>query len=158
MNKPKSLREALTNALPEIKKNPDRLLVFVENGQLAATQAQNFSFVYHYTLSVIIIDFSRHVDTIFIPLMVWLREHQPDLLTGEADGGIGFDAELINNNATDLEIKLKLTETVVVTAENGKLVSRHLAEPLLMDVTGPTGWEMLANGETVQQTPIEVIE
>lgn len=158
MNKPKSLRTALTQALPEIKQNPDRLLVFVENGQLAATQGPNFSFVYHYTLSVIIIDFSQHTDTLFIPLMVWLRENQPDLLTGEPDGGIGFDAELINNNATDLEIKLKLSETVVVTLENGKLVSRHLAEPLLMDVTGPTGWEMLANGETVQQTPIEVIE
>lgn len=158
MNKPKSLREALTSALPEIRQNPDRLQIFVESGQLAATQSQNFSFVYHYTLSVVIIDYSRHVDTIFIPLMVWLREHQPDLLTGEPDGGIAFDAEIVSNTATDLEIKLKLTETVVVTAENEKLVSRHLAEPLLMDVTGPTGWEMLANSETVQQTPIEVIE
>jgi P2 phage tail completion protein R (GpR). len=158
MNKPKSLREALTIALPEIRQNPERLQIFIESGQLAATQAQNFSFIYHYTLSVLIIDFSNHVDTIFIPLMVWLREYQPDLLTGQPDGGIGFDAEIVSNTATDIEIKLKLTETVVVTAENGKLVSRHLPEPPLMDTTGDTGWEMLANEETVQQTPIEVIE
>lgn len=158
MNKPKSLREALTQALPEIRQNPDRLQVFVESGQLAATQAQNFSFVYHYTLSVIVIDYSRHVDTLFIPLLVWVRENQPDLLTGEPDGGIAFDAEIVSNTATDLELKLKLSETVVVTAENGKLVSRHLSEPPLMDTTGPTGWEMLANGETVEQTPIEVAE
>jgi hypothetical protein len=98
------------------------------------------------------------VDTLFIPLLVWVRENQPDLLTGEPDGGIAFDAEIVSNTATDLELKLKLSETVVVTAENGKLVSRHLSEPLLMDTTGPTGWEMLANGETVEQTPIEVVE
>lgn len=158
MNKPQSLRDALSENLPDIKQNPDRLLVFVENGTLAATQGPNFSFVYHYTLSVIIIDYSQHADTVFIPLMVWLRTNQPDLLTGQPDSGISFDAEIITNKSTDLELKLKLTETVVVTLEEGKLVSRHLAEPALMDVTGPTGWELLANGETVLPTPIIVEE
>lgn len=156
MNKPSSLREALAFAIPELKTNPDRMLVFIDKGQIVSTQAPNFSFEYHYTLNIVITDYSAHSDTIFIPLLVWIREYQPDLLTGRAEGGMAFEAEIINHNTTDISITLNLTEAVVVTHESGKLVARHAPEPTLPDLSGPTGWRLFIKGEEVLQTPITI--
>lgn len=156
MNKPSSLRAALEAAIPELKKNPERVLVFIDKGQIVSTQAPTFSFEYHYTLNVIITDYSAHSDTVFIPLLVWVREHQPSLLTGRPDGGMSFEAEIINHKSTDISITLALTEAVVVTLEQGKLVARHAEEPKLLDITGPTGWRLFLKGEEVLQTPIEI--
>jgi len=157
MNKPQSLRSALEVALPELKQNPDRMLVFIDKGQIVSTQAPNFSFEYHYTLNIVITDYSAHSDTVFIPLLVWVREHQPNLLTGRADGGMSFEAEAINHKTTDISITLNLTEAVVVTLESGKLVARHAEEPKLLDITGPVGWELFANNQEVLQVPLEIV-
>jgi hypothetical protein len=157
MNKPNSLRAALELALPEIKQNPENLLVFIDKGQIVSTQAPNFSFEYHYTLNIILLDYSKHSDTVFIPLLVWVREHQSDLLTGRADDGMSFEAELLNHHSTDISITLRLTEHVVVTREADKLVARHPSEPQLLDVTGPTGWQMFANGGEVLPVPLEIV-
>ena len=157
MNKPNSLRVALELALPEIKQNPENLLVFIDKGQIVSTQAPNFSFEYHYTLNVILTDYSKHSDTIFIPLLVWVREHQPDLLTGRADEGMSFEAELLNHDTSDISITLKLTEAVIVTLEAGKLVARHPEEPKLLDITGPTGWRLFVNGDEVLQVPLDIV-
>lgn len=157
MNKPQSLRSALEVALPELKKNPDRMLVFIDKGQIVSTQAPNFSFEYHYTLNIVITDYSAHSDTVFIPLLVWVREHQPSLLTGRAEGGMSFEAEAINHKTTDISITLNLTEAVVVTLESGKLVARHAQEPKLLDITGPVGWELFANNQEVLQVPLEIV-
>lgn len=131
-------------------------MVFIDKGQIASTQAPNFCFEYHYTLNLILIDYSQHADTVFIPLLVWIRDNQPDLLSGQPDEGISFEAELLNNESSDISITLKLTEIVIVTLENGKLVARHPDEPKLPDLTGPTGWQLFANGEEVVTVPIEV--
>lgn len=157
MNKPASLRAALEISLPELKANPENMLVFIDKGQIVSTQAPNFCFEYHYTLNVVLIDYSKHSDTVFIPLLVWVRENQPDLLTGRADDGMSFEAEMLNHETTDISITLKLTERVIVTLEDNKLVSRHPDEPKLPDLTGPVGWQLFANGSEVLQTPIEVI-
>ncbi len=156
MNKPASLRKALTLAIHELKTNPDRMLVFIDKGQIVSTQAPNFCFEYHYTLNIIITDYSAHSDTVFIPLLVWVREHQPDLLTGRADGGISFEAEMINHNNNDISITLNLTEVVIVTLESDHLVSRHAEEPKLLDITGPVGWQLFLIGDEVLQTPLEI--
>lgn len=156
MNKPASLREALTLAIPELKTNPERMLMFIDRGQIVSTQAPNFCFEYYYTLNVVITDYSAHADTVFIPLLVWVREHQPDLLTGRADSGMSFEAELINHSSTDISITLNLTEAVIVTQQSGKLVATHAAEPALPDLSGPTGWQMFANDGEVLPVPLEI--
>lgn len=157
MNKPASLREALTNAIHELKTNPDRMLVFIDKGQIVSTQAPNLCFEYHYTLNIIITDYSAHSDTVFIPLLVWAREHQPDLLTGRAEGGMSFEAEMISHDSTDISITLNLTEAVIVTLESGKLVARHAEEPKLLDITGPVGWQLFANGDEALPVPLDII-
>lgn len=157
MNKPASLREALTLAIPELKTNPERMLVFIDKGHVVSTQAQNFCFEYHYTVNVVITDYSAHANTVFIPLLVWVRENQPDLLTGRADGGMSFEAELINHSSSDISITLNLTEAVIVTQQAGKLVATHAAETTLPDLSGPTGWQMFANNGEVLPVPLEIV-
>ena len=46
MNKPESLRAHLVAAVPELKRNPDRLLTFVDNGSMRSTAAPGLSFEY----------------------------------------------------------------------------------------------------------------
>lgn len=157
MNKPQSLRNALEAALPEIKRNPDKMLVFIDKGKIISTQAPSFCFEYQYTLNIIITDYTKHSDTIFIPILVWVRENQPSLLTGHADAGFDFEAEIINHESSDISITLQLTEAVIVTQKNGTLIAHHAEEPKLMDTYGPVGWQLFANGQEVLQTPLEIV-
>lgn len=149
MIKPNSLREHLTAAIPELGRDPDRLLVFIERGSLAGTFAPGFSYEYSYTLSVIVTDFGGQPDAVMVPLMVWIARHQPELLANPARRGeIAFEAELLANDKVDLEIRLPLTERVGVhrRAEGGFAVE-HYPEPEL-EATLPAGrWDVYLKGE-----------
>jgi hypothetical protein len=57
MYKPDSLRAHLTAANPDLKRDPDKLLVFVDEGRLIATGTHSRSFEYAYKINVIITDF-----------------------------------------------------------------------------------------------------
>lgn len=131
MNKPASLRAALADALPWLKKNPDRLLVFIEEGGLACTSARSMSFEYAYTLKVVVTDFAEHPDTVFVPLLTWVSRNQPEILANpERREDITFVAELLDNSKVDMEISIKLTERVVVAAlEGGGYTATHVPEP-----------------------------
>jgi len=151
MIKPQSLREHLTAALPELARDPDRLLVFVKDGTLAATFAKPLSFEYRYTLSLIVTDFAGHPDAVMVPLLAWLVRHQPELLANpERRAGIAFDAELLANDKVDLEIKVPLTESVGVHPRNGGgFEVEHYPEPEL-DVPFPAGrWDVYLKGDWI---------
>lgn len=116
MNKPNSLRDHLLAADTTLAQNPERLLVFIDEGNIRATAAPGLSFEWLYTLNVIITDYAGHPDNIAIPLLAWLRRNQPDLLTNIEKGkdAIGFEADILGNDKVDLSIKLPLTECVIV--------------------------------------------
>ncbi|WP_178081838.1 phage tail protein, partial [Pseudomonas sp. B6(2017)] len=52
MNKPESLRVHLLDRVPELRHNPDRLLIFIDNGKVRCTAAASLSFEYSYDLQV----------------------------------------------------------------------------------------------------------
>jgi hypothetical protein len=81
MLKPDSLRKALTDAAPVLAANPDMLRLYVDGGNIAATLATSLSFEKQYTLNVIVTDFTGDFDLILVPVLAWLREHQPDILS-----------------------------------------------------------------------------
>ena len=54
MLKPKSLRQALYDAVPKLKANPDMLRIFIDSGVIGATLAASLSFENRYTLNVIV--------------------------------------------------------------------------------------------------------
>lgn len=116
MNKPNSLRDHLLAADPTLAQNPERLLVFIDEGNIRATAAPGLSFEWLYTLNIIITDYAGHPDNIAIPLLAWLRRNQPDLLTNIEKGkdAIGFEADILGNDKVDLSITMPLTERVIV--------------------------------------------
>ena len=151
MIKPQSLREHLTAALPELARDPDRLLVFIKDGTLAATFAKPLSFEYRYTLSLIVTDFAGHPDAVMVPLLAWIARQQPDLLANpERRSGIAFEAELLANDKVDLEIKLPLTESVGVHPRaGGGYDVEHYSEPEL-EAPFPAGrWDVYLKGDWI---------
>lgn len=157
MIKPESLRAALVAAVPHLRRNPDRLLIFADEGSVAATFAPGLSFEWRYTLNLIVTDFAGHPDAIMVPLLAWVRDNQPELLANPArQGDITFEADIIDSDKLDLSIKLKLTERVGVhaRADGSGVDVEHYHEPSPEPALGiPTGgaWAVTANGESITE-------
>ncbi len=91
MLKPDSLRRALTDAVTVLKTSPEMLRIFVDNGYIASTLATSLSFQKRYTLNVIVTDFTGDSsDLLIVPVLAWLRENQPDIMTTDAGQKKGF--------------------------------------------------------------------
>ncbi|KJH82847.1 phage tail protein [Stutzerimonas stutzeri] len=136
MNKPESLRAHLVAAVPELKRNPDRLLTFVDNGSMRSTAAPGLSFEYSYTLNIILTDFAGHPDAVAIPLFAWVLVNQRELMENLEKGrdAIKFEADILDNSKVDLSITLPLTERVIVKRQaDGTLQVSHPAEPVVDD-------------------------
>lgn len=132
MNKPNSLRDHLLAADTTLAQNPERLLVFIDEGNIRSTAAPGLSFEWLYTLNIIITDYAGHPDNIAIPLLAWLRRNQPDLLTNIEKGkdAIGFEADILGNDKVDLSITMPLTERVIVKRlPDDSLEVSHPPEP-----------------------------
>ena len=131
MNKPQSLRSALNKPVPYVAENPDRLHLFVDSGQLVATSAASLSWEYRYTLNVVITDFTGDQNLLMAPVLLWLRENQPDALqNSEAREKLfSFEVDILANDRCDISMDLKLTERVIATVENGKAHIEAVPEP-----------------------------
>lgn len=132
MNKPESLRAHLLATISELKHNPDRLLIFIDNGKIRCTAAASLSFEYSFDLQVILTDFAGHPDSVMLPLLGWLKVNQSELLENldKAADGIKFEADLIDKSKVDMSLVLPLTERVVVrTDDEGNVTIIHPGEP-----------------------------
>ena len=129
MIKPTSLRAALVSALPLLAAAPDQLAVFINDGHIVATGTSTPSFEYRYECEILIRDFIGSADDVMIAVVEWARANQPDLVTNadQRRDGMTFIADILANDAVDLAIKLKLTESVVVgTDEGGRRTVEHV--------------------------------
>lgn len=130
MNKPDSLRAALTAVLPELARDPDRLRIWIDKGRIRCPMTASRAFSYEYTLSLLLVDFTGHPALVFLTINDWLRINQPDLAQVDKDGGYTFEAEVIDAKTIDLAIDLTLTERAVVTPRaGGGWQIDHPAEP-----------------------------
>lgn len=131
MNKPQSLRSALNKSVQYVAENPDRLHLFVDSGQLVATSAASLSWEYRYTLNVVITDFTGDQNLLMAPVLLWLRENQPDALqNSEARERLfSFEVDILANDRCDISMDLKLTERVIAMVENGKAHIEAVPEP-----------------------------
>ena len=135
MYKPDSLRAHIAASVPDLKSNPDKISIFIDEGGLQATSSGSYSFAYDYTLNMIITDYAGKADAIMVPLLAWIRIHQIDLLDNpeRRKTGIKFEVDINNNDSVDIDIKLSLTERVIVKEdENNVLQITHVAEPQMM--------------------------
>ncbi|MDU9395398.1 phage tail protein [Pseudomonas sp. zfem003] len=132
MNKPSSLRRHLLASVPDLQRNPDRLLVFIDNGTLRCTAARSLSWEYNYDLQVILTDYAGDPDLIMLPLLGWLRVNQPELLANldRAREAVSFEVDILDNDKADVACTLRLTERVVVSHDaNGQVQLSHPGEP-----------------------------
>lgn len=132
MNKPESLRAHLLATVAELKHNPDRLLIFIDNGKVRCTAAASLSFEYSFDLQVLLTDFAGHPDSVMLPLLGWLSVHQSELLENlnKSAAGIQFEADILDNSKVDLSLILPLTERVVVGKDaEGNTTIKHPDEP-----------------------------
>lgn len=153
MIKPASLREHLTAALPELRRDPEKLLVFIDRGSVVATAAAGLSFEYRYTLNLILTDYAGHPDAVMVPLLIWLARHQPELLANPTlREQIAFEADMLSNQKVDLDIKIPLTERVGVHPLSGGGHSiEHYPEPQFEGNLEAQHWEIYVKGELVAE-------
>lgn len=152
MLKPKSLRNALYEAVPVLKANPDMLRIFIDSGAIAATLATSLSFENRYTLNVVVTDYTGDLDLLLVPVGAWLRENQPDTMTTDEGKKHGFTyiADINSNDSVDVSISLRLTERTLVKEVDRALHVLHLPEPPPpMPVERPI--KLYINGELVSE-------
>lgn len=138
MNKAKLLRTALTSALPELRKDPDRLKLWVENGSARSRQTATLGFAFQYRLNVLIAEASTDIALIALALFRWIRVQQPSLLAVGSEG-ISFDADILDNGTADILFQLELVENISVSPkDSGGFTLDYLTEPdpLMMDELG----------------------
>lgn len=106
MNKPQSLRHALNKAVPYVRNNPDKLHLFVDNGSLVATGASSMSWEYRYTLNAVIEDFSGDQNLLMAPVLLWLRDNQPDAINNPAlrEKLFTFEVDILRNDVCDISL------------------------------------------------------
>lgn len=134
MEKPASLRAALVAALPEYRRDPDKLVLYVDKGRLVSRLTPGLGYEWRYTLRLEFHDCTSGPDLIAVPLLLWLRDHQPDLLQqfSAGDNELGFAADIIDEKTWDLAWAFELSEAVIVTGKpDGGWAIDHLPEPSL---------------------------
>jgi len=154
MIKPQSLRDHLTAALPELRNDPDRLLVIIERGNVVSTLAPGASFEYSYVLSLVVTDFGGHPDALMVPLLDWVRVHQSELLANpNRRDQIAFEAEVMANDKVDVQITLPLTERVGVHRDaSGDVTIEHYGEPPYEEaVFEADSWRLYLDGEVAAE-------
>lgn len=131
MKKPQQLRDHLLAAVAELQRDPDRLLIFVDEGKIRSTMANGLSFEYEYTLTLVLTDYAGDLAAVSVPLLAWLRQHQSDLLVNldKVKTGIQFEAEILANDKVDLIIKIPLTERVIVKEQDDNITVDYPEEP-----------------------------
>ncbi|HCN7388621.1 TPA: phage tail protein [Escherichia coli] len=140
VNKPQSLRHALNKAVPYVRNNPDKLHLFVDNGSLVATGASSMSWEYRYTLNVVIEDFSGDQNLLMAPVLLWLRDNQPDAINNPAlrEKLFTFEVDILRNDVCDISLNGGVTQGGGAMSSNGIVVDAHQHTGVLKggDTTG----------------------
>lgn len=158
MNKLKDLRDHLLAAVPGLENNPERLLLFADDGSWSSSNGINLSSVYSYNASIVLTDFPGGPESVMLPLLQWVARHQNELLANPANRDkMTFEAEVLASDLVDLTIKLPLTERVIVTrGDDGQLHVHRPVEPSVAEELSDTlrGGEVVdAGGTTLARLP-----
>jgi len=134
MYKPDSLKKHLISAIADLRQNPDKLHIFIDEGGALGTGTASLSFRYEYALNLIITDFVAPFDALFVPLIAWLKVNQAEIFANDElrKKAIRFEVDMNNHESRDISITLLLTEAVAVNPlDAGRLDVTHVREPEL---------------------------
>jgi hypothetical protein len=141
MKKLQMLRDHLLSALPTLAANPDRLLTFIEDGNLRYYRGPTLAHEYQCPVRITILDYTGDLDAVIIPMLAWLERYQPEI---EPENGIRIEAEILSNAAWDIAITVNLTERVVtrIDCETGRIEADHRVPEFPQDSCPPQSWEL----------------
>jgi len=147
VKKAELMRDALTRNNTWCKANPELFIVWVEKGHIQIEATGEASFMYHYTIQVLAVDFPGQIDDLMLPLLAWAWQQQPDLLLNpDNNRKVEFDADIVNDDVADILFKVPAWERVIVEIVDGKPVAKHLAESRPRFNGGE--WEMVFDPES----------
>lgn len=147
MKKAELMRDALTRNNTWCKANPELFIVWVEKGHIQIEATGEASFMYHYTIQVLAVDFPGQIDDLMLPLLAWAWQQQPDLLLNpDNNRKVEFDADIVNDDVADILFKVPAWERVIVEIVDGKPIAKHLAESRPRFNGGE--WEMVFDPES----------
>ena len=141
MKKLELLRQHLLTSIPGLQRDPDRLLTFIERGQIEFHRGQHLSHQYSVPVRIILTDHQGELNTVMVPLLQWLSRYQPDLVPQEA---VRFDAELLSHHSWDLSLEVELTERVVATVdcEAGQINVENRTPEYPIDACPAEHWQL----------------
>jgi hypothetical protein len=129
MKKSDSLRAAIIAANQALARDPERLLIFAENGTSQSYSTGDPSFSLNYDLTIVIISFAGDPAEILMPIHNWLLINQPDLAVPDAEA-IRFQADILDNNLVDVQFTISLREQVrSVRRADGGFDMQYMDEP-----------------------------
>lgn len=161
MNKLEAVREAIVAANPDLATNPDRFKIWADKGRLVSRRTSGLGFEWRFRANLLFEGLAGSPDDIAVPLLLWLRSAQPELLLNfeKGDQAIVFEAHILNAHSWDLLIQFDLSEGVTVTPkEDGGWNMVHLGEPPVEDpvlpgAAGATLAQIWAAGEQLLPPP-----
>ena len=156
MLKPISLREHLTAGLPELARDPERLIMLIRGGKVRATATKTLSWQYEYTLRPIFCDWTQHSDVIVALLLPWLHHHQHELLANpdKNKNGMRFDMDYLHVNAMDFVMDPDLTERVLcrpVEGSPGQVNLTHLDDLPPDHHHMAENWKVMFEGQQIAE-------
>lgn len=158
MRKPVELRKFLESALPKARISPDKFKMFVAGGRLHTTGTDKLAWMYSYTLQLQFLDWTDHADVVVAPLLIWLRQHQFDVVDSPDKKGVRFNAEYLDAKCMDLIIDVDLTERVIGkphATKAGALELHHLDDSPPLHIPMQERWELYIQDEKVAEWDYE---
>lgn len=155
MLKLNSLRQLISQCVPELERDPERLHIVGDNGRMVATGTGSLSFEYRYTAYITVLDYTGHADALMVPLLAWLQVHQSELLDNPQlrESGLRFVIHPLDSGACDIGLEVDLSERAIVRPLEGhptRLTITHPPEPGHVglarfdghSITTPEHWEL----------------
>ena len=146
MKKPDSLRTHLLAAIKELQRDPERMLIFTDKGNVRCTGASGLSFEYVYDLNFILTEYAGELDAVMIPLLDWVRINQSELIMNleKSKEAFKFETVILNNNTVDLSLTFPLTERVIVKRkDDGTLDVTFPEEPQYQDLLDTRSMQLI---------------
>ncbi len=140
MKKLADLRNHILANVPDLKRNPDKLLSFIEDGNIEFWQGTNLSHNYTLPIRIIVTDYSGNLDNLILPIISWLSYREPG---ADPQRTISFEAELLNNDSYDISITVNVTERVIVTALETGLQTEHVLPEPEMEMNPDAEWQII---------------
>ena len=126
------LRTYLVDQLPELARNPDKLLIYMTGGRLVARYGANLGFEQRAKLAIDVLGFTGSPAQFFLPLVLWLRRYEPAVLQNhdKGDEQIAYEIDILDNGAVDISVQLPMSEAVdVLPQPDGNYLMSLREEP-----------------------------